>query len=74
MKFTTRATVRMTLTARIRSWRAKDAPYLLEEIKSLYGLSTRFLLVRRLPSGNQYVVSRHRKRTAALKAAHRVSE
>lgn len=69
MNFAKRAAVRMTPTAKIKTWRSIDAPFAIEEVRSLYGLAPRVLLVERLANGNASIVSRHRKRDAALRAA-----
>lgn len=73
LHFTKRAAVRVTDTARIRTWRALDAPFVVEKIESLYGLTPRVLLIQRLANGNEAVISRHRKTEAARKAAERMA-
>lgn len=66
-----RAKKRFTLTATIRRWTVSDAPYALDEVNSLYGLPRRYLVVQRLPCGQECVLSRHRKRAAAVKVLER---
>lgn len=60
-----RATVRATVVAQIRTWRSLDAPLAVKEIKSYFGLGTRYVVTRRHPNGNEEIVSRHRTREAA---------
>ena len=72
MGFSKRCRTRTTPTAIIRSWAARDAPILVEEIRSRLGLPTRYLVIRKLPNSNQTIVSRHRLRSAAFTAAARL--
>ena len=60
-----------TEVAAIRCWRVKHAPYELVEIRSLYGLPRRYLVIERLPNGNERVVSQHRRRQAAERVLRR---
>jgi len=61
--------------ARFRRWPAAGGGNLaLIEIRSKLGLPTRFVIVERLPSGNERIVSRHRKRTAAHRRLQRLAK
>lgn len=66
-----RATKRLTAAAVIRTWQTKDRRYAVEEIKSLFGLPTRYLVVERLANGNEAIISEHRKREPAVEALAR---
>jgi hypothetical protein len=68
-EFVKRAKRRVTELSEIRSWRSKDDRYVIEEVKSLYRLPTRYLVVRRLENGNEEIVSKHRTLRAARTAA-----
>lgn len=69
VRLASRARKRETAVATIRRWSATNAPIAVDEIKSKLKLSTRSLVVRRLPNGNETVISRHHKTTAAKRAA-----
>lgn len=69
---TTRARRRTTISASIRSWRSQDGRYSVEEVNSLLDDYRYYLVTQRLPNGNQVIVSRHRKRTAAVKSCETV--
>lgn len=60
-----------TPVAVIRRWwvNEKDSGLFLLEVKSKFDLPTRYLVVRRHASGNETIVSRHRRRSAATKKA-----
>lgn len=62
---------RVTLTAEIRSWGTPDGRYAIEEINSLFGLGRRYIAVETTPEGSQGILSRHRKRGAAVKSLDR---
>ena len=66
-----RANVRSTDTAHIRTWRSRDLPGAIAEIRSLLGLPRYYLAIRLWPNGNESVVSRHRKRKAAIESLER---
>lgn len=73
-----RAIKYQTPTAVIRRWPARfqdaqDAIYSILEVKSLYGLPKRFLVVQKLREGGEVVVSRHRKRNSAVEVIERVA-
>ena len=69
MNLATRARVHTSDTATIRTWRARDTTYALVEVVSLYEHGRRrYLVVDHLPNGNQYIISRHRRKSAALKS------
>jgi hypothetical protein len=69
VRLAVRARKRETDTAVIRRWSATNAPIAVDEIHSKLALTKRSLVVRRLPNGNEEVVSRHHKTTAAKRAA-----
>lgn len=64
-----RATKKTTPVAIIRRWRHRTAPVAVLEIQSRFGLSTRWVVARRLPNGNEMIVSRHRNRHTAERQA-----
>ncbi len=71
-----RAKKYQTSTAVIRRWACQtqqDALYSLLEVTSLYGLPRRYLVVQKLREGGEVVISRHRKRTSAVKVLQRVA-
>lgn len=67
MTLTRRARKRTTLTAEIRRWLSLDGRYAVDEVNSIYGLPRRYLTVQRLPNAQECVLSRHRKRSAAVR-------
>jgi hypothetical protein len=67
-QFAQRARRRTTSVATIRRWCSTDGRLAIDEVTSTLGLSRRYLLVRILPTG-EYVLSRHRRRTAAVRQA-----
>lgn len=69
VRLASRAKLRETDVATIRRWLAVNAPIAVDEIKSKYDLAQRSLVVRRLPNGNEQVISRHYKTDAAKRAA-----
>ena len=74
MSLVKRARVRETDVATMRRWRSVDNPEVaLVEIKSKLGLTTRYVVVRRdRETGNELIVSRHRSKIAAKRAAERI--
>lgn len=73
MTLTRRARKRTTLTAVIRRWISLDGRYAVDEVNSLYGLPRIYLNVKRLPNAQECVLSRHRKRTAAVRTLERLA-
>lgn len=63
---TRRAVKRQTCAATIRTWR--DGQFSIAEVRSLFDGAVRFLVIETLENGNQIIISRHRKRSAAVKA------
>lgn len=74
IEFSRRAKITTTAAARLRRWRCRSAPLAVVEVQSLFGLPTRYLVVRRLPNGNKRVVSKHRKQAPALRAGRRLAQ
>lgn len=69
---TRRAKKRLTPTATIRRWTSQEASYALDEVASLYGPPRAYLVIRKLPGGQECVLGRHRKRVAAVKVLERI--
>jgi hypothetical protein len=69
-----RARLTISPTAKIRTWSTPDGRYALAEINSLLGLGRRYLVVRKLPNGNELIESSHRKRNAAMLKLDRLSQ
>ena len=63
-----RAQVVETATARVKRWPAA-AGVIVAEVVSKYGLSRRWLVRARADNGNERILSRHRRPTAAWRAA-----
>lgn len=63
-----RAAVVVTATARVRRWPAGGAR-IVAEVRSLFRLPVLWLVLERVCNGNERVLSRHRKQTAAWRAA-----
>lgn len=70
-EFAGRARVRVTATARLRRWSGGAGRLAVVEVVSLYGLPRRWLVIETAPGGER-VISRHRRRAAAWRAAERV--
>lgn len=68
MNFVTRAKRDETEVAERRIWRSLDAPYLVIESKSKFGLPLTYYAIVVSDSGEQQLVSRHRTRQAAENA------
>lgn len=66
-----RAAKRTTHTAVIRSWRSTDGRWSVEEITSLFGLPRYYIVTGSDPGGLLGILSRHRKRQAAVRAYER---
>ena len=58
-----------TPTAYFRRWRVKGTERYLVEVNSKLGLPQRYLVVEKSPNGNELVISRHRSKRAASRAA-----
>lgn len=69
-----RARVRTTDTSTVRTWIARDLPYAIAELRSLFGLRRYYIAIRRHPNGNESIVSRHRKRSAAIRSIEQHAE
>lgn len=67
------ATIKETPAAIIRSWRHDSGAYRVAEIRSLYGLPTYFVAIRRLANQNEFVLGRYRKRSPAEAAIERLA-
>lgn len=55
-------------TANVREWWSKDNRYLVSESNSLYGLPTVIRAIHVDGAGQQWIISRHRKRGPATAA------
>ena len=73
MTISRRARRYTTATCVIRSWAAQDGPYRVAEITSLFGLPKLYLAIQRQPGGGETIVSRHRKRSAAIRAIEKIT-
>jgi hypothetical protein len=62
---------RQTPTATITAWRILGTPLIVEQIDNRFGLPRYFILAERLENGNEQIISRHRQKTAAIKAAEK---
>jgi len=58
-------TEKLTAVAVLTRWESDQIPFAVVKVKSLLGMNGRWLAVRRMKNGNEVVVSRHRKRSAA---------
>lgn len=67
MNLTKRAKRTESSAASFRRWRDVESDLHLVEVKSKLGLPSRWLVVRQLNNGNEMVVSRHRKRSGAMR-------
>lgn len=61
-----RPKIRLTDTARIRSWTTSDGRYAVEEINSLYGKPCKRYIAIEIQDGQQSIVARHRARKATI--------
>lgn len=62
-----------TDTATIRSWRSQEGRYSLVEVHSQIDGRRYYLAVETLANGNQVILSRHRKRSAGVRAVEALS-
>jgi len=60
--------------AKFRRWPTAGGNLALIEIRSKLGLPTRFVIVERLPTGNERIISRHRRRRAAQRRLARLAK
>jgi hypothetical protein len=67
-----RPKTRLTDAAKIKTWAPPGCRYAVEEITSLYGLGVRYIVVETTPAGLQGIVSRHRKKSAAVKTLEKL--
>lgn len=71
---TKRAKRYTTPVAQLRRWRSRGGQYALVEIVSTLGLPSRYVVIERLPNGNEHIVSRHRSRRPAERRLARLHE
>lgn len=60
--------------AKFRRWKAASGALELVEVQSKFGLPTRYLVITRLPTGSERILSRHRKRRAAERRLERLAQ
>lgn len=60
--------------ATFRRWKATTAALELVEVRSKFGLPTRYLIIARLPCGNERILSRHRQRRAAERRLTKIAK
>lgn len=60
--------------ARFRRWKATSSALELVEVRSKFGLPTRYLIITRLPCGAERILSRHRQRRAAERRLTKIAK
>ena len=72
MEFPKRPRIELTMTARRRIWRSKCGRFRVIESISLYGLPTVWYVMKIDLYDSWSIASRHRKKSAAFKAAEKL--